>query len=176
MTVGAFRVSGNGRLTLPSPPQVLSDQRFVAAYIANPEAKLAYQRLNTPEEQIRFIKTAAYNYLDTLPVIVVGGVEYKILHFDSTPIVWNNRRNDMSYSRMRIQFSEDGDGNNDVVLNRPLLDFTLPDGTWRPWDLHANCLKKNDSWMRDSNDPRLLRRSQAVIGRCETKGGCKLDV
>ena len=79
VSVGAYRISGNGQLLLPSPPQVLSDQKFITAYIANPEAKLAYRRLNTPEEQLRFIKTAAYTYLDTLPAIVVNGVVYKLL-------------------------------------------------------------------------------------------------
>ena len=139
VSVGSYRVSGNGRTPVPSPPQVLSDKGFVTEYISNPEATLAYRRLNTEEERLRFIKTAAYNYLDTLPTIVVGGVEFKVLHYDSTPIVWDGSKADMTFSRMRIQFFDDGTDTNDVILNRPLLDFTLPDFCWRPYDLHENC-------------------------------------
>ena len=142
VTVGAFRVARDQ--LVPSPPQTLSEKRFTAEYIANPEARLAFQRLNTPEEQIRFVKNAVYNFIDTLPTIIVGGNEYKVLHYDSTPVVWDNKKTDITYSRMRIQFYDDGApaDSNEVVLNRPLLDYTIPPSCWRPFDLHANCLRK----------------------------------
>ncbi len=142
VTVGALRVSGNGLALVPFPPQVLSDAKFISAYISNPEATLRYQRLSTEAEQQAFVKNAAYAYLDSLSDIVIAGIDYKLLYHDSTPILWDGNRANITFSRMRVRFFDNSPTTSEVILNRPMLDFTVPEGCWRPYDLHENCVKQ----------------------------------
>ncbi len=122
-------------------PQALSHESFVTEYIQNPAATLQYQRLTTEAEQEAFIKNAAYEYLDNLETYRVGEAEYKLLYYDSTPILWDGIKASITFSRMRVRFFANAPATSEVILNRPMLDFSTPEGCWRPYDLHENCLK-----------------------------------
>jgi hypothetical protein len=115
----------------PSPPTVLSDENFVSEYLSKPKEKLAYTRLPTEAERLNFVKTTACDYIDTLQTILIAEIEYKVIFHYSTPVLWNGERADITFSRMRIQFFEDDrPPTNEVLLDRPILDFTIPDGLW----------------------------------------------
>jgi len=87
VTVGSFRHSANGTTLVDHPPTALSDENFVSEYLSKPEEKLAYTRLSTEAERLNSLKTAAYDYIDTLQTILVAEIEYKVLFHDSTPIL-----------------------------------------------------------------------------------------
>ena len=139
--IGALRVSGQGTLLLPSPPVTLSEQNFSIPYLKTPEAGNAQVLLTEPQKQ-RFVRRAAHDFLRNLPTVDMDGEEYHILHWDSTAIVWDGRVADITYSRQKLQTFEQGPPLVETILNRPLLDFCVPEGCWRPFDLHPNSLTK----------------------------------
>jgi hypothetical protein len=134
--VGSLRVSGQGTLLIPNVPVTLSDRNFVTEYLRVPLSGIAYGLL-TESEKTKTIKKAAREYLMSLPTLEIGNEEYYIIHYDSTPIVWDGKVDKMSYSPQRTRFfNGEKEPSVDVVLNRPLLDYSVPEGCWRPWDLH----------------------------------------
>jgi len=142
ITVGAYVVARDQ--VWPLPPVTLSRKNFTVPFIANPEATLKLRRLNTQAEQVEFVKTQVYAYLDDLSVVQAADREWPLLFYDSMPIVWDGLKENITYSRTKMQFDNNGDAgaSNETILNRPLLDYTIPDACARPFDLHANCLKR----------------------------------
>jgi hypothetical protein len=117
---------------------------FSTPYLKTPAAGLAYRALTTEAERSNFVEEAALTYLRALPTTEVNGVTYHILANDSIPIVWDERY-PIVENRQRTTMSHDiGDGppTTEVILNRTLLGgYVVPDGCWRPFNLHPNALK-----------------------------------
>ena len=92
---------------------------------------------------------AARAYLNNqqpIDVAMEGGrtLQARIVSFASDVIlVWDETR-DLLESRRQTNIHDHGPPNTEVILNWPLRGFvSIPDGCWRPWDLHPNALKEH---------------------------------
>ncbi len=136
---GAQRVIPHNRAVVENLPFTLSDQRFTTPYLKSPAAGIAYRGLTTEAQRTDFVRAAALSYLRSLETIEVNGVTYHVLQHDSVPILWDESQ-PIVESRRRTNVVGEGPPTTEVILNRPLLSHPLPEGCWRPYDLHPNAL------------------------------------
>jgi len=110
-------------------------QKFSVRDLLEPEQSIRYRRLATEAQRTNFIMKAARAYLNGLQPIVAaaeGGrtLRSHIVYCASDAIIIWDASRDLP--------------NTEVILNRPLRALvSIPDGCWRPWDLHPNALKEH---------------------------------
>ena len=125
-------------------PFTLSEQYFTVPYLRTPAARTRMRGLASEQAKLDFVKAAALAYLRSRPVVRIGIAltPFHVIHQDSTPIVWMEDDGEITYSRKRIRVHNVGPTTTETILNRPLLDYSLPEGAWRPFDLHRNSFRK----------------------------------
>jgi len=132
--------SADGFILESLSPHTLSEQYFSVPYLRNQKTRKAMMFMDDAE-RLKLVKEKAETYLRSLPTLNVGGVEYHIIFQDSTPVVWSEN-GDMTYSLQSIKYENGNEPTTETVLNRPLLDYCLPEGSWRPYELHQNSFRK----------------------------------
>ena len=124
-------------------PVVLSERFFTVPYLRTPEARAKLRTFLTNAERDAWLTRTTTAYLTSLPTRKVGDAYYHVIYFESTDILWVPDMGLMKYSKQRTKVHDNqADPTVTTILNRPLLDYCLPEGAWRPYELHQNSFKK----------------------------------
>jgi len=103
----------------------------------------------TPAQQVAEVREAALTMLrnplpQTYRRIDIGGQMYTSLGLSSDiEYLWDETR-DLIVNERRTNFWDDSPPTTEVILGRPLRNWALPDGLWRPFDLHPDTFKEFD--------------------------------
>ena len=175
--------SGDAFILESLAPMVLSERFFSVPYLRSAKARSKMRSFLTEAEKEEWLKKQAREYLASLPKLNIGGTMYSVIFHDSTPVMWTG--GDMTFSRQRTRVHANNDATVSTVLNRPLLDFCLPEGTWRPYELHENSFKKFEAgcvvqMIYDSflikKKPSGASRRAGVTGFTTTRGATVRDI
>ena len=75
---------------------------------------------------------------------MVSGINYHLLGVDSVShFLWDEQR-PLRIDQRRTNFWDDRPPTTEVILGRPLQSWALPDGMWRPFDMHPDTFKEWD--------------------------------
>ena len=96
----------------------------------------------TEGEQDNEVKAAATAYLSqNATVLGDDGVRYHVFYVSSeVNFLWDESRAFILH-KQRTNFWDDSRPTTETILNRPLLNFAVPDGMCRSWDLHEDSFK-----------------------------------
>ena len=89
-------------------------------------------------EQLAEAREAVLAQLRALDRVRINGTEYVLLGIASDVWhVWDESR-PLKVDQQRTNFWDDRPPTTETILGRPLRDWALPDGAWRPFDLHPD--------------------------------------
>ena len=72
------------------------------------------------------------------------GVTYHVLGYESDRTFYWDESRQIQIDQRRTNFYDDRPPTTEVILGRPLQSWALPDGMWRPFDLHPDTFKEFD--------------------------------
>jgi len=90
------------------------------------------------------VKAAAAVILRKLPTLLAhDGRRYHTLYYRSDVwYVWDG--GEVSVEERRTNFWDDQPTTTEVILNRPLRSYAMPDGMWRPYDMHPDTFVEHE--------------------------------
>ena len=95
-------------------------------------------------EQMAEVREATLAQLRAMERISIDGTEYTLLGISSdVHYLWDEAR-PLRVDQQRTNFWDDRPPTTETILGRPLRDWALPDGAWRPFDLHPDTFSQWD--------------------------------
>ena len=89
-------------------------------------------------EQLAEVREAVLTQLRRMDKVTINGTEYTLLGMSSDVFfLWDETR-PLRVDQQRTNFWDDRPPTTETILGRPLRDWALPDGIWRPYDLHPD--------------------------------------
>jgi starvation-inducible outer membrane lipoprotein len=95
-------------------------------------------------EQLAEVREATIVTLRANLVVTINDTDYHQLGVESGIIyLWDVNR-PLRVDQQRTNFWDDSPPTTETILGRPLRDWALPDGAWRPFDLHPDTFSQWD--------------------------------